>query len=145
MFLHHLVSFSWLKNKSFIFNTLNFQESLNGYKFLKLKGKDLNLLQDVLRNSLASKSIRVESHVSFLAGIRIVEENTDPDMFSGYQVMRLATELIPSIVSLLGIYYKSYFEWIDTNVFIFKDQKYFLLAGLYFFTSPQSSWVLANN
>ena len=41
-------------------------------------------------------------HVSFLAGIRILEPGRDPDRYSGYQVMRLATELVPTYSAILG-------------------------------------------
>ena len=40
-------------------------------------------------------------HISFLAGIRIIREDRHPDKYSGYQVMRLATELVPALASLL--------------------------------------------
>ena len=42
-------------------------------------------------------------HVSFLAGIRVLEPGRDPDRYSGYQVMRLATELVPTFAAILGM------------------------------------------
>ena len=41
-------------------------------------------------------------HVSFLAGVRILEPGRDPEKYSGYQVMRLATELVPTYAAILG-------------------------------------------
>ena len=46
---------------------------------------------------------RVDSeHISFLAGVRIIRPNKSPDKYSGYQVIRLATEIIPTYSALLG-------------------------------------------
>lgn len=42
------------------------------------------------------------THVAFLSGIRILETGRDPDKHSGYQVMRLATELVPTFAAILG-------------------------------------------
>ena len=41
-------------------------------------------------------------HVSFLAGIRILQNGRNTDKYSGYQVMRLATELVPAYAAILG-------------------------------------------
>ena len=41
-------------------------------------------------------------HVSFLAGIRILQTGRNTDKYSGYQVMRLATELMPAYAAILG-------------------------------------------
>ncbi len=41
-------------------------------------------------------------HISFLHGVRILEPGRDPDRHSGYQVMRLATELVPTYAAILG-------------------------------------------
>ena len=43
-------------------------------------------------------------HISFLAGIRIIRPNKSPHKYSGYQVVRLATEIIPTYSALLGIF-----------------------------------------
>ncbi len=45
---------------------------------------------------------RRREHISFLSGVRIIRDGRHPDKFSGYQVMRLATELMPSFSSILG-------------------------------------------
>lgn len=52
----------------------------------------------------AYKRARAENtaHISFLAGIRILEPGRDQDKYSGYQVMRLSTELVPSVAAILG-------------------------------------------
>ena len=41
-------------------------------------------------------------HISYLAGVRIISNERNPVMESGYQVNRLATELIPAYFALLG-------------------------------------------
>ena len=41
-------------------------------------------------------------HVSFLSGIRIIQPSRKPLIESGYQVHRLATELIPAYFAILG-------------------------------------------
>ena len=41
-------------------------------------------------------------HISFLAGIRVIQRDRDPEKYSGYQVMRLATELVPTYAAVLG-------------------------------------------
>ena len=45
---------------------------------------------------------REKVHISFLAGIRILQPDRDPEKYSGYQVMRLATELVPTYSAILG-------------------------------------------
>ena len=45
---------------------------------------------------------RDTEHVSFLAGIRILQNGRNTDKYSGYQVMRLATELVPAYAAILG-------------------------------------------
>ena len=45
-------------------------------------------------------------HISFLAGMRIIRPNKSPHKYSGYQVVRLATEIIPTYTALLGMYSK---------------------------------------
>ena len=41
-------------------------------------------------------------HISFLAGVRIIRKDRLPYKYSGYQVMRLATELVPAVSSIIG-------------------------------------------
>lgn len=45
---------------------------------------------------------RFMSHASFLLGQRVIRPGTDTSIESGYQVLRLATELVPSTLALLG-------------------------------------------
>ena len=40
-------------------------------------------------------------HISFLAGIRIIRNDRLPYKYSGYQVMRLATELVPAVSAII--------------------------------------------
>jgi len=42
------------------------------------------------------------SHASFLLGQRVIRPGADTSVESGYQVLRLATELVPSTLALLG-------------------------------------------
>ena len=56
----------------------------------------------VKRFSGHSNHWRRTQHVSFLAGIRILDPKRSSTKYSGYQVMRLATELIPSYSAILG-------------------------------------------
>lgn len=42
------------------------------------------------------------SHASFLVGQRVIRPGADMSIESGYQVLRLATELVPSTLALLG-------------------------------------------
>lgn len=45
---------------------------------------------------------RFMSHASFLLGQRVIRPGVDTSAESGYQVLRLATELVPSTLALLG-------------------------------------------
>ena len=40
-------------------------------------------------------------HISFLAGVRILREDRQAYKYSGYQVMRLATELVPAVSAII--------------------------------------------
>ena len=56
-----------------------------------------------LRSAPPSPPRRSEKpHVSFLAGVRVLEADRNPRRHSGYQVMRLATELVPTYAAILG-------------------------------------------
>ena len=59
-------------------------------------------------------------HISFLAGIRIIRPNKSPHKYSGYQVVRLATEIIPTYTALLGRHFNS------RNIFFLKKEKYLI-------------------
>lgn len=45
---------------------------------------------------------RFMSHASFLLGERVTQPGADTSTESGYQVLRLATELVPATLALLG-------------------------------------------
>ena len=51
---------------------------------------------------LFSPSPAQYDHISYLAGVRIISAERNPVLESGYQVVRLATELIPAYFALLG-------------------------------------------
>jgi hypothetical protein len=52
--------------------------------------------------SLASTPVRYMTHTVLIAGSRVTVPGVDPRQQSGYQVLRLATELVPSTLALLG-------------------------------------------
>jgi hypothetical protein len=62
-----------------------------------------NLRSPVRVSRLPSTPRYDREHVSFLAGIRIIQTGRSTDKYSGYQVMRLATELMPTYAAILGI------------------------------------------
>ena len=41
-------------------------------------------------------------HISFLSGVRILRSDRPPYKYSGYQVMRMATELVPAVSALIS-------------------------------------------
>ena len=51
---------------------------------------------------LLSPSPAQYDHISYLAGVRIISAERNPVLESGYQVARLATELVPAYFALLG-------------------------------------------
>ena len=53
-------------------------------------------------SALKSLAPSEKAHISFLAGIRILNPGRDPDRYSGYQVARMATELVPTYAAVLG-------------------------------------------
>ena len=67
-------------------------------------GQELNQVGDMLHQRSGSDlhGFNNKEHISFLAGIRVIREDRHPDKFSGYQVMRLATELVPALSAILG-------------------------------------------
>lgn len=52
--------------------------------------------------SLASTPVRYMTHTVLVAGSRVTMPGVDSRQQSGYQVLRLATELVPSTLALLG-------------------------------------------
>lgn len=45
---------------------------------------------------------RFMTHASFIVGERVIRPGIDPSGESGYQVLRLSTELVPATLALLG-------------------------------------------
>lgn len=96
--LGHIISHSGYK-----YGVSSF-ETYHTYGFLKkMPSRHARLLNN-LPTPAAYKRARAENtaHISFLAGIRILEPGRDQDKYSGYQVMRLSTELVPSVAAILG-------------------------------------------
>ncbi|KDR15727.1 sodium- and chloride-dependent glycine transporter 1 isoform X2 [Zootermopsis nevadensis] len=52
--------------------------------------------------SVAGTPVRYMTHTVLIAGSRVTLPGVDPRQQSGYQVLRLATELVPSTLALLG-------------------------------------------
>lgn len=53
-------------------------------------------------SSLGRTPVRYMTHTMLIAGSRVTVPSTDSRQQSGYQVLRLATELVPSTLALLG-------------------------------------------
>lgn len=58
--------------------------------------------REPLPPSLASVPVRYMFHNSFIVGDRVTRPGMDTSTESGYQVLRFATELVPSTFALLG-------------------------------------------
>ncbi|KAK9874553.1 hypothetical protein WA026_005390 [Henosepilachna vigintioctopunctata] len=70
-------------------------ERMNSYIFLRPQ-------TEPLPTSLGNTPIRYMVHNSFILGEKVVRPFMDPTVESGYQVLRLATELIPATFAVLG-------------------------------------------
>jgi solute carrier family 6 (neurotransmitter transporter) len=70
-------------------------EHISTYGFLQPESEPLP-------PSLASTPIRYMTHTVLIAGSRVTVPGIDSCQQSGYQVLRLATELVPSTLALLG-------------------------------------------
>lgn len=70
-------------------------EDISAYRFLQPDSEPLP-------PSLASTPVRYMTHTVLIAGSRIIVPGVDSRQQSGYQVLRLATELVPSTLALLG-------------------------------------------
>ncbi|KAL3277125.1 hypothetical protein HHI36_012481 [Cryptolaemus montrouzieri] len=70
-------------------------ERMNSYKFLRP-------LDEPLPTSLGNTPIRYMLHNSFIVGEKVERPFMDPTIESGYQVLRLGTELIPATFAVLG-------------------------------------------
>lgn len=52
--------------------------------------------------SQSSTPVRWMAHIELLAGERILKPGVNTKQVSGYQVLRLATELVPATLAVLG-------------------------------------------
>jgi hypothetical protein len=108
----------------FIINCLNVSETSESYEFLQKRTSARQVLRggrDYYGNTIDEPdqfkiggasalqgipgleySRERREHISFLAGVRIIRDGWHPDKYSGYQVMRLATELVPAFAAILG-------------------------------------------
>ncbi|XP_046752240.1 sodium-dependent transporter bedraggled isoform X4 [Diprion similis] len=83
-----------LRHHKYIYTTSSF-ESISGYTFMHLAN------QPAHRGQLSPPE-RYMNHASFLAGQRVIRHGANLSAESGYQVLRLATELVPATLALLG-------------------------------------------
>ena len=89
---------------------LHFPETYESWQFLhnleydKMNSNNIhNVLDSSTNSAIKSGASPAEyDHISYLAGVRIISTERNPVMESGYQVNRLATELIPAYFALLG-------------------------------------------
>ncbi|KAG5900530.1 hypothetical protein JTB14_022837 [Gonioctena quinquepunctata] len=70
-------------------------ERMSSYSFLRP-------VKDPLPPSLASTPVRNMVHTSFIVGERVLRPGVDVTSESGYQVLRLATELVPATFAVMG-------------------------------------------
>lgn len=70
-------------------------ERISGYTFMRL-------VNQPAPPGSSSTPERFMSHTSFLLGQRVIRPNADASIESGYQVLRLCTELVPATLALLG-------------------------------------------
>lgn len=70
-------------------------ERISGYTFMRLANQPAP-------PGYGSTPERFMSHASFLLGQRVIRPNADTSVESGYQVLRLCTELVPATLALLG-------------------------------------------
>lgn len=83
-----------LRHHGYIYTTSSF-ESISGYTFMHLVNQPIHPGQGVSPE-------RFMNHASFLAGQRVDRHGADLSTESGYQVLRLATELVPATLAMLG-------------------------------------------
>ncbi|KAL0120689.1 hypothetical protein PUN28_008393 [Cardiocondyla obscurior] len=83
-----------LRHHGYIYTTSSF-ERISGYTFMRLASQPAP-------SGYSSTPERFMSHASFLLGQRVIRPGADTSIESGYQVLRLATELVPSTLALLG-------------------------------------------
>ncbi|XP_011057894.1 PREDICTED: uncharacterized protein LOC105148089 [Acromyrmex echinatior] len=83
-----------LRLHGYIYTTSSF-ERISGYSFIRVAN-------DPAPPGYSITPERFMSHASFLLGQRVIRPGVDTSTESGYQVLRLATELVPSTLALLG-------------------------------------------
>ncbi|XP_018354350.1 PREDICTED: uncharacterized protein LOC108755690 [Trachymyrmex septentrionalis] len=83
-----------LRLHGYIYTTSSF-ERITRYTFMRLAN-------DPAPPEYSITPERFMSHASFLLGQRAIRPGVDTSIESGYQVLRLATELVPSTLALLG-------------------------------------------
>lgn len=62
----------------------------------------MHLVNQQVHRGQVTTPERFMNHASFLAGQRVVRPGADLSAESGYQVLRLATELVPATLAILG-------------------------------------------
>lgn len=75
---------------------------ISGYKRSRTSPRGSSAQTNSGRAGQAAGARRDTEHVSFVAGVRILQNGRNTDKYSGYQVMRLATELVPAYAAILG-------------------------------------------
>ncbi|XP_031333439.1 sodium- and chloride-dependent GABA transporter ine isoform X1 [Photinus pyralis] len=70
-------------------------EKISAYSFLQSSHSNLPA-------SLTTIPVRYMPHQSFIVGERVTKNGIDPTMESGYQALRLATELVPATFAIMG-------------------------------------------
>ncbi|GJQ74572.1 hypothetical protein Trydic_g21433 [Trypoxylus dichotomus] len=83
-----------LHSKHYTYRPNSF-EKMSTYTFMRN-------VKDPLPPSLASTPVRYMVHNSYILGEKVVRPGMDCTSESGYQVLRLATELVPATFALLG-------------------------------------------
>ncbi|XP_034944625.1 uncharacterized protein bdg [Chelonus insularis] len=83
-----------LRHHGYIYTTSSF-EKISGYTFMRPTNQ-------APPAGYSNTVERYMSHVSFLLGERAIKPGADPSIESGYQALRLSTELVPATLALLG-------------------------------------------
>ncbi|XP_011876979.1 PREDICTED: sodium- and chloride-dependent taurine transporter isoform X2 [Vollenhovia emeryi] len=83
-----------LRHHGYFYSTSSF-ERISSYTFMMLASQPAP-------QGYSNTPERFMSHASFLLGERVTRPGADTSTESGYQVLRLATELVPSTLALLG-------------------------------------------
>lgn len=90
---HSLIIFCF--DNSLEVNILCFSERISTYTFLYS-------VKNPLPQAYAATPYRWLPHTEFMVGSKIYMPGSSPRQQSGYQVLRLATELVPSTLALIG-------------------------------------------